>query len=316
MGKFFASYLLILAPFFLQSCSAPSRTTLEGVRMTIPYRIVFGEALSPDAFQQAQKEIDRVFDHIDQTFNNWNPLSEISRINRTTKQTPIPLSPALFAFLCEIDHFHAFSDGRFDPTLGALKSLWLLHLKSHTIPSQELQHLYKHSSGWHLISLDKTQQTLRKLSPLVQLDLCGTVKGFTVDLLGTACAQFCQNYYVEWGGEIKTRGKHPSGRSWAVASSATPEILHLHDHAIATSGSQYQRWHVDNKTYTHILDPLTGTPLEDSSHPILAVSVINESCAFADAMATALTTFSSKQEALDWANKKHLCAYITDKNVS
>ena len=284
--------------------------------MTIPYRIVFGETLSPHQVKQAQKEIDRVFNHIDQTFNNWNPCSEISRINRADTSSPIPLSPELFSFLCEIDRFHTISDGRFDPTLGALKNLWLLHLKSQTLPPQDLLQSYKQNTGWHLLSLDKTQQTLKKLSPLVQLDLCGAVKGFTVDLLGLVCSQFCQNYYVEWGGEIKVAGKHPSGRLWAVASSATPKILQLNNHAIATSGSQYQKWCVNKKIYTHILDPVTGTPLEESRYPIVAVSVIDDSCAFADAMATALTTFPSKKEALDWAQKKGLCVYITDTNAS
>ena len=106
--------------------------------MTIPYRIVFGETLSPHQVKQAQKEIDRVFNHIDQIFNNWNPCSEISRINRADTSSPIPLSPELFSFLCEIDRFHTISDGRFDPTLGALKNLWLLHLKSQTLPPQDL----------------------------------------------------------------------------------------------------------------------------------------------------------------------------------
>ena len=73
---------------------------------------------------------------------------------------------------------------------------------------------------------------------------------------------------------------------------------------------------VNKKIYTHILDPVTGTPLEESRYPIVAVSVIDDSCAFADAMATALTTFPSKKEALDWAQKKGLCVYITDKNAS
>ncbi|AHH22740.1 FAD:protein FMN transferase [Chlamydia muridarum str. Nigg] len=316
MGKFFTPYALIIFVFLIQACSSPSKTIFEGVRMTIPYRVVLGETLSFSQKKQAQKEIDQIFDHIDQIFNNWNPFSEISRINRSETLEPISLSPELFSFLCEIDRFHTFSDGRFDPTLGALKNLWLLHLKSQTLPPQELLHSYKQNTGWHLLSLDKTNHTLKKLSPSVQLDLCGAVKGFAVDLLGIFCSQFCQNYYVEWGGEIKTSGKHPSGRSWAIASSATPEILHLNNSSIATSGNQYQRWYVNKKIYTHILDPLTGIPLEESSYPILAVSVIDENCAFADAMATALTTFTSKQEALDWAKKKHLCVYITDKNAS
>lgn len=284
--------------------------------MTIPYRIILGESFSFSQLKQIEEEIDRVFCLIDNTFNNWNPSSEISCINRAETLSPIPLSAELFSFLCEIDRFHAFSDGRFDPTLGALKTLWMLHLKSQTIPSQEVLQSYRQHTGWHLLSLDRTQQTIRKLSPFVQLDLCGTVKGLAVDLLGTVCSQFCHNYYVEWGGEIKIAGKHPSGRSWTIASSATPDILYLDNQAIATSGSQYQRWFVNKKTYTHILDPLTGIPLEDSNYPILAASVIHENCAFADAMATALTTFSSKQDALDWARKKNLCIYITDKSAS
>ena len=279
--------------------------------MTIPYRIVLAKSLSSKEKTQLHKQILAVFHTIDTTYNNWNPDSEISKINRAPAHLPLQLSIELSEFLKQVDTLYTLSHGRFDPTLGALKTLWLLHLKQHTTPQEELWKASIKETGWDKLKIDFQAHTLTKTSSL-HLDLCGIVKGYAVDRLLETCQKFCKNAYVEWGGEIKTSGKHPSGRAWQVFSEAKSSIIQLENCAIATSGSSCQHWCVEGKVYTHILNHYTGKSLEEREHPLQAVSVVHPNCAYADALATVLMTFSSKEEALAWAKIQGICAYIND----
>ncbi|WP_117274242.1 FAD:protein FMN transferase [Chlamydia poikilotherma] len=312
MGKLQKVLFLILFSSILNGCSNPKLTTLEGETMTMPYRIVIGKHLSYQETEQLKKEINAVFHVIDTVYNNWNRESELSKINRTPAGVAIPLSKKLCNFLEMVDNFYRISGGRFDPTLGPLKTLWLLHLKQHSIPNEQVWKSYYEHSGWKYIDLDIDNQILTKKHSDLQLDLCGAVKGFAVDCLLETCQSFCFNSYVEWGGEIKISGCHPSGRPWRIASSATSEIIELKNTAAATSGNYHQQWFVDGKIYTHILDPHTGKPLELHNYPIVSATVIHPSCAFADAMATVLMTFSTKTEALAWAKENHITVFIND----
>ncbi|EPP35702.1 apbE family protein [Chlamydia ibidis] len=284
--------------------------------MTIPFRIIIGKALSSQEHSKLEEEVNAVFRLIDTTYNNWNINSEISKINRAPSGIPIPISNELVMFLASVNQLYSISGGRFDPTMGTLKTVWLLYLKQNLLPPPELLESYRNAITWGNISIDFANQTITKKNSLVQIDLCGTIKGYAVDCILETCKQVSKDNYVEWGGEIKTSGCHPSGRPWRVASSATQNILELSDTAIATSGNYYQQWRVAGKIYTHIIDPSSGIPLEANEQTISSVSVIDPSCAFADAMATVLMTFSSPEEAREWAKKNKILAYINGTSAS
>ena len=65
---------------------------------------------------------------------------------------------------------------------------------------------------------------IRKKHVDARLDLSGIAKGWAVDKIAEALPSPC---YVEWGGDIKVRGKHPSGRSWVVAVPEPPTLAEL-----------------------------------------------------------------------------------------
>lgn len=316
MRKFQTLSLLIILLFCLLGCSRTQTTVIEGERMTIAYRIIIGRPLSMSEKTKLKHEIHNIFDHINRVFNHWNPDSEISKINAAKKLTPVPVSQQLLSFLLEVEQIVQITEGRFDPTIGRLKSLWLSYLKCHQVPPDHVWAEYYLQSGWKHIHIDKQKQTITKQYDDIQLDLCGIAKGHAVDLLVDACRSLCADVYVDWGGEIKTAGKHPSGRTWNVASTSSPKIFHLSETAIATSGCYHQAWHVEGKTFTHIIDPFTGQPLESLQYPIFSVSVVHSSCMKADALATALMTFSCKQDAEAWAKQHNIEAYIKDTAVS
>ena len=65
---------------------------------------------------------------------------------------------------------------------------------------------------------------IRKKHVEARLDLSGIAKGWAVDKIAEALPSPC---YVEWGGDIKVRGKHPSGRNWVVAVPEPPTLAEI-----------------------------------------------------------------------------------------
>ncbi|MCB1212718.1 MAG: FAD:protein FMN transferase, partial [Chlamydiia bacterium] len=120
------------------------------------------------------------------------------------------------------------------------------------------------------------------------------------------------NIFVEWGGELRAYGHHPSGRPWMVAIRDAVSVdgenaksliqFPLEDSAIATSGNYLQQWRCEGRCYTHIINPLTGIPLEVTDQTPTSVTVLAQSCAEADAYATACMLFPSRNAATEWAN--------------
>ena len=73
-------------------------------------------------------------------------------------------------------------------------------------------------------STKKRQYTIRKKHVDARLDLCGIAKGWAVDKIAEALPS---PNWVEWGGDIKVMGKHPSGRPWVVAVPEPPKLSDL-----------------------------------------------------------------------------------------
>lgn len=49
------------------------------------------------------------------------------------------------------------------------------------------------------------------------VDLDGVAKGFVVDMLVDALLCRGKDFYVDWAGDIRAEGSHPSGRPWRSA---------------------------------------------------------------------------------------------------
>jgi len=278
--------------------------------MTIPYRVVIGGPLTSGEKRSAASLIDGTFDEVDRLYNNWNPDSELSRLNRASSGEWLPLSPPLEKLLLLTDRLVKQSGGRFDPTIEPLRKLWRESLEQKTVPKKEERTALAEAVGWD--KLQFKQGFLKKMSGALQIDLGGIAKGYAVDLLlERLLAAGHRSLYVEWGGEIRTAGAHPSGRPWRIfisrLQSRNPDealaVFELHDEAAATSGDYLQNWEVDGVRYSHLFDPTSLTPCRVKRGAICSVTVKAPLCAVADALATAVMLFPSVEEAEEWAKK-------------
>jgi thiamine biosynthesis lipoprotein len=280
--------------------------------MTIDYHISIGDHLSQQQKQQVQKIIHATFQEIDAIYNKWNPESELSQLNRLPAHTPQSLSPQLYQFLQRLDLLVHLSEGRFDPTIEPLQQLWKERLEQGKCPTQQEIDNLKPCLGWHTIHF--ANGIFSKDDERTQLDLGGVAKGLCVDLLVERLHHAGFNHlFVEWGGEIRTLGFHPSKRPWHVYIShlanrdPSQAIAHveLMDRALATSGDYYQYWQVisdggEEKLYCHIFNPLTLAPLEIKPGSVASASLLALDCVTADALAKVLMLFNTVEEAQTW----------------
>ena len=90
------------------------------------------------------------------------------------------------------------------------------------------------------------------------------------------------------------------------------KIVRLKTQALATSGNYRNFFEINKKTFSHIIDPKTGYPIDNQ---IVSASVISKDCAFADGLATALMVMDV-QKAINLVNRlKNTECLIIQKKV-
>lgn len=311
-------YKHLLLFFLILTCGCSDHTSISPPVvfsdniMTINYRILIGEPLNTSQKQKVQAIIQDTFAEIDNIYNKWNPHSEISQLNRLAQGEEKLLSPQLFSFFERIDVLIKLTGGRFDPTIEPIQQLWKQYLEKGETPSKSEIDNLKPAIGWDKIKF--ANGIFSKEDSRTQIDLGGVAKGYCVDLLvdNLNSADF-KHVYVEWGGEIRTTGRHPAGRPWRIwisqLDNSDPnqaiDQVDLIDQAIATSGDYFQHWtiHLTNGktlTYCHIFNPLTLHPLIIQPGSVASASLAARDCLTADALAKVLMMFDSAEEAQKW----------------
>ena len=128
------------------------------------------------------------------------------------------------------------------------------------------------------------------------LDCSSIAKGYGSDVVARMLErEGVENYMVEIGGEIVTKGISEKRLPWRIGVTKPTDdslgvsreyqtILNVTNKAMATSGNYRNFYYKNGKKYAHTIDPKTGYPVQ---HNILSATVLADNCATADAYATA-----------------------------
>jgi len=302
------------------SSKGTSMLTFSGTAMTVRY---FVAVEAPEADQKKiQVLIDEKFDMVDKTFNNWNSESEISQISQLKGMKSKDVTPQLLDLFTLCNRVNEETEGRFDPTSGTVLWFWKKHIVQNGRPpvEDECSHL-KFAVGWtEKLKVKGTKVTKQNTNTLI--DLCGIAKGHAIDLIVDSLHVLgYKNIYVDWGGDISAKGKHPSGRPWRTVLIKPPHArklfeawsrdaletavdendavysLEFDNCAIATSGDYAQ---LHKFGYHHIVDINKKSLLKVGEQPVSSVSVLATQCALADAYATATMTYPTTSEAVNF----------------
>lgn len=299
--------IFVLSLFLVTWYRRPSTTAYYGEAMGTTWSV----QLADDPRENLQAVIQKELNIVNVKMSTYQPDSEVSRFNRHDTQSFNISSDTALVIQTALD-LHQKSLQAFDITIGPVVNAWGFGFPpSLKTPTEESLETLKQSIGSDKLTLHNT--TLTKSNPDTKIDLSAIAKGYAVDAVSNALVQSgYQNFLVEVGGEIYTRGTK-SGNPWLVGIEQPKEnqgaiqlVLPLQDAALATSGDYRNYKEKNGVRYSHTIDPRTLKPI---AHNLASISVIAPTVMEADGWATALNVLG-EEEALRLAEKYDLGLYM------
>jgi thiamine biosynthesis lipoprotein len=275
-------------------------------------------------WERTQAAVETELLRVNQMMSTFIEDSEISKFNDNPSTDWISVSPEMVKLVKLSKEVSEIVDGKFDITIGPLVDLWGFGRKSRKLAIPP--HVQDIMDTRLICGLDKLEYresppALMKTVPELRIDLSGVAKGYGVDCVAAMLEKRgYTNYLIEIGGETRSNGHKvvlQESQGWMSMFSAekleapwligiqepvpveqfeNPNVVmrvNLNDRAMATSGDAHSTKEIGGRRYTHIIDPRSGYAVSSEEHgtgvegeEIGSVSVIADTCAEADALAT------------------------------
>ena len=289
-------------------------------QQSTPYQhdrgMVFGTVyhITYQSSKSLQKDIEAELAKVDASLSPFNERSIITAVNENRDTVVNKMFSDVFALAMKISDS---TNGAFDITVAPLVNAWGFGFKGGAMPSRHQVDSLKALVGYHKVSL--TNGRVSKADPRIMLDCSSIAKGYGCDVVAKfLSAKGIDNYMVEIGGEIVTRGISEKRLPWKIGVTKPTDdslnvnqeiqtIINVTDKAMATSGNYRNFYYKNGRKYAHTIDPSTGYPVQ---HNILSSTVIADDCATADAYATAFMVMGLDKAKAILSRHPELMAYF------
>jgi len=301
--------LLIIGTVLIisQQQSTPYRQASDMVFGTT-YKIVY--ECDSDLSVPIREELMKV----DHSLSPFNKESVITAVNQNREVTLDPYFVEVFTKAMEIS---ADTEGAFDITVAPLVNAWGFGFRNEQMPTAHQVDSLRRIIGYQKVSL--ADGKIRKQDSRMMLDCSAIAKGFGVDAVARMLySRGVQNYMVEIGGEVVTRGVNAQRLPWRVGVVKPTEdslsighelqtVLNVTDKAMATSGNYRNFYYKNGRRYAHTIDPKTGYPVQ---HSLLSATVLADNCTMADAYATSFMVMGMERAQILLERHPELMAYL------
>jgi thiamine biosynthesis lipoprotein len=216
------------------------------------------------AIEETYEEVRR----LDRMLSNYREDSEWSLVNREAPRRPVQVSQELFDLLARCLEYSRQSEGAFDITVGPLMKLWGFYRGEGRVPHRAEIRTALGRIGWRKIELDARARTVRFTAP-VEID--GIGKGYAVDRMAEILRERgIRSALISAGrSSIYGLGAPPSEpRGWRVTipdprrRAGNAAEFYLKNMSMSTSGSSERFFTAGGRTYSHIMDPRSGYPVQ------------------------------------------------------
>jgi FAD:protein FMN transferase len=241
-------------------------------------------------------------DQINHLMSTYDPTSEVSRFNQQQSTDWFTISDETARVIDLSLEVSRLTSGAFDISVGPLVDLWGFgpSERGTAIPDQDQVEQRMSSIGYDKLELRLSPGAIKKKVGSLRIDLSAVAKGYAVDELAALLKQKgINNYLVEVGGELQVSGFKLDGNPWRIAIEKPLEgrrevetVIPLTGTALATSGNYRNFFIDDGQRYAHTIDPVLGRPIR---HKLASATVLDPSCARADALATALMVLGEEK---------------------
>jgi thiamine biosynthesis lipoprotein len=252
-------------------------------------------------------------------FSDYDTESELSKLsNSSYSSQKVKLSEELFEVLKFSKSLAQVTDGAFDPTLGQLSRLWRISRFRKSLPNVISIEKAMDRVGSEYLILNYLQKEATLLKPGIILDLGGIAKGYTADRMMLILKNMgFDRCLIDAGGDL-TLGKRPrQSKGWKIQIGGIkhPDLprMTLENCSVATSGDSSQFVEINDRKYSHIVNPRTGYGLEN----LTQVTVIAPNGISADSLATTLSVLGpekSKELRILKGKEGIRAFFVTQKN--
>lgn len=301
---------LLFFVFLFAGCGLKKEVSLSGKTMGTTYHITAVAGLFIST-KNLKDQIDMRLDEINKSMSTFRKDSEISRFNaHQNVGEKFKISEDFYNVMIVAKMIYEETGGAWDGTVKPLVDLWGFGKSEnrHTIPEKSRIAALLSNIGFNNIEIFAGHY-LAKKNTTITLDLASIAKGYGVDQVAALIrANGIHNFLVEIGGEVFAAGFRKDGKEWRIGINKPQKnapidqvykVLNLQDKGFATSGDYRNYFEVNQKRFSHVIDPRNGYPVDNG---VVSVSIIANTCTFADGLATAVMVLGHKK-GIDLVNR-------------
>jgi len=266
----------------------------------------FRLSLHAENRETAEKAAEDAFEHVSHLtglFSDYEPYSELNRLNATKPNVPFKASPELVEIVTRSLEISQLTDGAFDITCGHVTRLWRSMRTRKQLPPPDRLANAKAAMDWKAVKVDAQASTITLTKPGMLLDLGGIAKGYAADAVLKLLRDkhHITRALVIAGGDIAISDPPPGKEGWEVrlrtyiapigGGAEKLESVLLKNAAVSTSGDLYQAVVIEGRRYAHIISPKSGLGVTDT----VSCSVIAPNATTSDALATAMVVLGKEK---------------------
>ena len=276
-----SKYCLLLLPILLASCSKsvkPLENKIFCFDTMINVKLYEGE-------QNDVNELTNLFSKYSKLSDNYQSadITNVYTLNHTNEE--VTVDKILYDLLkCSVDVQNEGAN-YFNPLCGSLSKKWKESLKNQQILAENVKNeeLSKISASSLVF---KDENKIQRLGE-AEIDLGGIAKGYVLD----RAKDYLENkglksYLIDGGSSSILLGEKQSkdGYFSVGIKDLSNSYLKLKNCFVSSSSISEQGVVIDNVTYSHIINPVNGSAINEND----AVIVVSDTGYYGDAMSTSL----------------------------
>ena len=255
-------------------------------------------------------DIRDIFLYYDRVSDNYQKREGITV--QSINENPIVVEEQLYDLLKASVDVSSEGAKYFNPLCGSLSKRWKESLEKNQVLSEEIiaSELEKMKSSEIVLSTDYTVSKTGE----AEIDLGGIVKGYALDKVYEYLAkQKIEKYLINAGFSSIMLGKKNTddGLFTVKISDLSNSYLKLKDCVISTSSKSVQGVTIDGVTYSHIINPIGGSAINNND----AVIVVSSKGYLGDALSTSMMMNTVDEIKEIEASQNVKCIVIKNKKV-
>lgn len=272
-----------------------------------------------------ENEAEKLFDiaiteiqRIEKLLTTFSNESVTAKINEMAGIQPVEVDEEVFQLIKRAQFISKITQGAFDISYGSLdKKFWNFDLQMTSLPNPIEAKKSVALINFENIILDETNQTVFLKNKGMRIGFGGIGKGYAAEMAKKKLIEAnVASGIVNASGDLTAWGFQENGEPWTIGiadpnqKNSIFSAFKITNRAVATSGNYEKFVIINNKKYSHTIDPKTGYPVSG----IKSVTILAENAEIADALATPVTVMGI-DIGLDFINQlKNIGCIIVDDN--